>query len=166
MRIHTFQHMAVVVACICSSLTSTTAFAPVVPGRSCGLSNTHQAAVFGTLVARPNELITTNNNRLTSNALTSATTTSLYSSTDGRETGFYLMGFILALWIWLFSIPPEFRRARFCSAEDTAVYEQCWTVQTWTSGVADYYKGGGGFNLDFSIDPATLEENAEMFGTK
>jgi hypothetical protein len=72
------------------------------------------------------------------------------------------MGIVLALCIWLFSIPTEFRRAHLCSDEDAAVYEQCWTLGQWTDGVADYYKKGGGVNFDFSIDPATLEENAEL----
>jgi hypothetical protein len=29
------------------------------------------------------------------------------------------------------------------------------TTDEWTSGIADYYKNGGGVHFDFSIDPKT-----------
>mmetsp|Transcript_6931 Transcript_6931/g.9792 ORF Transcript_6931/g.9792 Transcript_6931/m.9792 type:complete len:166 (-) Transcript_6931:44-541(-) len=159
----------IVIACLCSVMsTGTTAFAPLSGGVSSRreLLNTNNA--FGIVwqqqqqQQQPQQLTTSMSRIATSTS--SSTTTSLYSTTDGRESGFYLMGIVVALWIWLFSIPPEFRRARFCTEADTAIYDQCWTVQSWSSGVADYYKNGGGIKFDFSIDPATLEENAEKFG--
>jgi hypothetical protein len=99
-----------------------------------------------------------------------STTTLFYDNNDGdrvkkmggMDKGTYIFVFVFAVCIWVFSIPTEFRRARFCSEEQSAQYPQCKTFGQWTSGVADYYKGGGGVKFDFSIDPATLEENAEL----
>jgi putative exporter of polyketide antibiotics len=101
---------------------------------------------------------------------TVSTTTLFYDNYDGdsvgkmggRNEGAVIFAVVFAVCIWVFSIPTEFRRARFCSEEQSATYAQCKTVGQWTSGVAAYYKSGGGVKFDFSIDPATLEENAEL----
>jgi hypothetical protein len=99
-----------------------------------------------------------------------STTTLFYDNNDGDQVkkmggmdeGAVIFTVVFAVCVWIFSIPTEFRRARFCSEEQSATYAQCKTVGQWTSGVADYYKNGGGVKFDFSIDPATLEENAEL----
>ncbi|GAX24180.1 hypothetical protein FisN_4Lh269 [Fistulifera solaris] len=91
---------------------------------------------------------------------TPSTSTSLfnarYDGTAGR--GLVLFGFVLFLCVWLFSIPPEFRRAYFCSpaCEENPIYcNDCVTPKEWVSGIVEYYQNGGGIQFDFSIDPKT-----------
>ena len=78
-----------------------------------------------------------------------------YYKETGLYEGYYLLGIVMIVAIWLFSIPVEYRRANICSEEQTRSYpdSNCMTVQTWTSGIAQYYKNGGGIQFDFSIDP-------------
>lgn len=73
----------------------------------------------------------------------------------GLKEGFVLFGIVLLLNVWLFSVPPEYRRARFCSEEDVALYpdSKCTTFKAWRTGIMDYYANGGGVQFDFSIDP-------------
>ena len=56
--------------------------------------------------------------------------------------------------IWLFSIPTEFRRAKFCSAEQVRLYpdSKCMTSEMWIGGIKEYYANGGGLKFDFSIE--------------
>jgi hypothetical protein len=86
----------------------------------------------------------------------------------GLKRGRVLEIIAVALAVWLFTIPAEFRRAKFCSELETTMYTECYTPKQWIGGVADYYKGGGGIAFDFSIDQKTLENNAalknELFG--
>jgi hypothetical protein len=73
----------------------------------------------------------------------------------GIDRGLPLLGFAFLLSAWFFTIPPEFRRARFC-ASDLCVSlrcNDCMTVNEWTTGIKDYYQNGGGIHWDFSIDP-------------
>lgn len=78
---------------------------------------------------------------------TSTTTTlfnARYDGTSGR--GLVLFGFTIFLCVWLFSIPPEFRRAYFCSpaCEENPMYcNDCVTPQQWVSGIVEYYQNGG-----------------------
>eukprot|EP00977_Amphora_coffeiformis_P014087 scaffold3849_cov179-Amphora_coffeaeformis.AAC.25 len=83
---------------------------------------------------------------------------------DGTGAGIYILALAVGISAWLFTIPPEFRRAYICPTEDYCLQdhslcEDCTTWGEWFSGVADYYKEGGGIQWDFSIDPKTLEEN-------
>jgi hypothetical protein len=84
----------------------------------------------------------------------------------GSGRGKVIQVIVLAVCVWSFSIPPEFRRARFCTTtgcvENRASCNDCVTFSEWKIKVVDYYKGGGGVNFDFSIDPATKEANKEM----
>jgi hypothetical protein len=84
----------------------------------------------------------------------------------GSGRGKIIQVIVLAVCVWSFSIPPEFRRARFCTTsrcvESRASCNDCVTFSEWKVKVVDYYKGGGGVNFDFSIDPATKEANKEM----
>lgn len=84
------------------------------------------------------------------------------ADTGGMQRGAVLMAIVMTICVWMFSIPPEFRRAKLCDEKQSAVYAQCQTPQQWTQGVADYYKNGGGIHFDFSIDPGTLAENEEL----
>jgi hypothetical protein len=83
---------------------------------------------------------------------------------DGADRGRYLFALVFLICIWQFSIPPSFRRAKFCPS--TCVKERslcrtssCVTFGEWTSDVVQYYRDGGGIQWDFSIDPKTLAEN-------
>ncbi len=76
----------------------------------------------------------------TSNSLFNAR----YDGTSGR--GLVLFGFVMFLCVWLFSIPPEFRRAYFCSpaCEENPIYcNDCVTPKEWVSGIVEYYQNGG-----------------------
>ncbi len=88
---------------------------------------------------------------------------------DGSERGYVLQVIVVAICVWSFSIPTEFRRASFCPTtrcvENRASCNDCVTFSEWKIKVIDYYKGGGGVNFDFSIDPATKEANKEMMDT-
>ena len=72
----------------------------------------------------------------------------------GLKEGSIIMILVLILNVWIFSIPPEYRRARICSEEDARLYPErkCTTIQEWTKGISDYYANGGGVEFDFSIE--------------
>lgn len=78
----------------------------------------------------------------------------------GLGRGEVILPFVLAICIWMFSIPPEFRRARICPTAVTSA--DCVTGAQWMEDVQNYYKNGGGIQWDFSIDPKTLEENKQL----
>jgi hypothetical protein len=87
-------------------------------------------------------------------------------SQDGSGRGKVLLAAVFAACVWLFSIPPEFRRAFICPTDactsNRAACNQCVTTDEWTTGIKDYYRNGGGVRFDFSIDPRTLEKNKEF----
>ena len=95
-------------------------------------------------------------------------------SYDGADRGKYIFAVVLFICIWQFSIPPTFRRAKFCppacARERTLCRNQCVTFQEWSNDIVEYYKNGGGVQWDFSIDPKTLAENEKfvqnLFGSK
>lgn len=76
---------------------------------------------------------------------------------DGQGRGKYIMSFVLFLCIWIFSIPPEFRRAHICTTSAATIRSDCVSLGDWTQQVGDYYKGGGGVHFDFSIDQSTKD---------
>ena len=73
---------------------------------------------------------------------------------QGIGAGTVIFGVVLLLNIWSFSIPVEFRRAKFCSAEQVAekVDVHCMTTDQWFGGIANYYENGGGVHFDFSVE--------------
>ena len=74
------------------------------------------------------------------------------------------MAFVLLLNLWMFSIPPEFRRAQLCSETQTrSENSECITFGTWKGRIQEYYANGGGIQFDFSVDPKTIEANKEEF---
>jgi len=77
------------------------------------------------------------------------------SDPTGRKRGLILLPIVLLIAIWLFSIPPEFRRARICSEQQVIDNpgSKCITGENWVKGVQEYYRNGGGVEFDFSIDP-------------
>ncbi|KAL3826764.1 hypothetical protein ACHAXA_000590 [Cyclostephanos tholiformis] len=91
-----------------------------------------------------------------------STTTSLrmnFSPPDDNDTGGLGRGKILLVLamivnVWLFSIPPEFRRSRFCTDEDVSLHPEkhCTTFGAWRTGITEYYAKGGGIKFDFSIE--------------
>ena len=83
---------------------------------------------------------------------------------DGADRGRYLFALVFFICIWQFSIPPSFRRAKFCppacvKERSLCRTSTCVTFGEWTSDIAQYYRDGGGIQWDFSIDPNTLAEN-------
>jgi hypothetical protein len=89
------------------------------------------------------------------------------SSYDGVGRGRYIFVVVLFICIWQFSIPPTFRRAKFCPPacvqERTLCRNPCVTLEEWTNDIVEYYRNGGGIQWDFSIDPNTLAENQQFF---
>lgn len=63
--------------------------------------------------------------------------------------GAVLLGLVLLVNVWLFSIPPEFRRAEICLRESAS---DCVKLQDWASQIKAYYDAGGGVVFDFSIE--------------
>ncbi len=75
---------------------------------------------------------------------------------SGQRRGLILFPLVLLFTVWLFTIPPEFRRAHICSEQQVIDYPgKCITPDTWINGVKEYYRNGGGIEFDFSIDPGT-----------
>lgn len=72
----------------------------------------------------------------------------------GIQRGLYLMGIVFFINVWIFSIPPEFRRAKICSEEQVRLFPDsgCVTADKWVDGIKEYYANGGGINFDFSIE--------------
>jgi len=62
--------------------------------------------------------------------------------------GTALFAGVLLINVWLFTLPPSFRRQELCLARTST---NCQSLPEFVSSVADYYKGGGGIVLDFSI---------------
>jgi len=85
--------------------------------------------------------------------------------TAGGGRGLVLFGFVLLVNVWLFSVPPSFRRAYICPTprceQNRPACKDCVTGEEWKNGIVDYYRNGGGIQFDFSIDPATLEANKQ-----
>jgi hypothetical protein len=83
---------------------------------------------------------------------------------SGQQRGAVILPIVLLLCIWMFSIPPEFRRAKICTTKEQSVRlsTNCMTGDQWMTGVQEYYQNGGGIHFDFSIDPATLADNEEL----
>jgi len=78
---------------------------------------------------------------------------------DGTGRGLAIFAVVLTICVWLFSIPPEFRRAHFCVVEEcvqerTKCYD-CVTLSEWTTGIQEYYKNGGGIEFDFTVAEET-----------
>ncbi len=78
---------------------------------------------------------------------------------DGTARGFALFSLVLAACVWLFSIPPEFRRAHFCfvekCVEERSKCYDCVTMSEWMDGVTEYYQKGGGVQFDFTVAEET-----------
>jgi hypothetical protein len=103
--------------------------------------------------------------------------TSIIMSSTGPNAGLdgtgprgqIILAIALLITIWLFSIPPEFRRAHVCTVErcvaNRASCNDCQTFDEIRDGIVQYYKSGGGIQFDFSIDPTTIEKNKEFMKT-
>jgi hypothetical protein len=61
----------------------------------------------------------------------------------GIDRGVYLWAIVIAINIWFFSIPVEFRRTKICNEADSRDYPtKCMTSKQFTTGIAEYYKNG------------------------
>jgi hypothetical protein len=157
--------LALVLLSFSSTTTTTTAFCPSTP-----YSKT-------VVVSRRNN---NNNNHHHSNAVSQAppslnrSFTQLFErkkgeykgTNDGTGRGLIFQAFVLGICIWLFTVPPEFRRTYFCPAdiycqEEGSCQRECVTYDQFFQNVGDYYKNGGGIQWDFSIDPKTKQVNQE-----
>jgi hypothetical protein len=73
---------------------------------------------------------------------------------DGSIGGTYFMAVVLLVNVWIFSIPPEYRRAHLYPEGNAGLYSdpKGITAKDWAAGVAQYYANGGGIKFDFSIE--------------
>lgn len=73
----------------------------------------------------------------------------------GMKRGLVLFPLMILVSIWMFSIPPEYRRAKICTEQQVIDNpgSKCITAGNWISGIQDYYRNGGGVEFDFTIDP-------------
>ncbi len=75
---------------------------------------------------------------------------------DSEKRGTILLGFVLLLNVWIFSIPTELRRGHFCFTENCSLNRarcnDCLTFPEWFGEVRSYYANGGGINFDFSVE--------------
>jgi hypothetical protein len=104
---------------------------------------------------------------MAASAISTTTPTRLYNSSapdpGGMRRGLIIFPIVFLLNVWMFTIPPEFRRTKICNDEQSQLYpNQCMTMPQWMNGVKEYYKNGGGIHFDFSIDPNTLADNEEL----
>lgn len=73
-----------------------------------------------------------------------------------QQNGVIVLGGVLAICVWLFSVPPDIRRANICSDERSS---DCVELPVLARRVARHYETCGReaspacFALDFSIDP-------------
>jgi hypothetical protein len=86
----------------------------------------------------------------------------------GMKRGIPLLFSVLLICVWFFTIPPEFRRQRYCGSsnyclENRAECNNCKTVGELQKDIQDYYRNGGGIKWDFSIDPVTKAEFDSKF---
>lgn len=73
----------------------------------------------------------------------------------GLKRGRILLPLVFGIGVWFFTVPPEFRRARFCTEEQVVANpdSKCITMGDWVSNLKEYYSNGGGIQWDFSVDP-------------
>jgi hypothetical protein len=116
-----------------------------------------------------NGMLLSKNDHITFVSRSIATTTKIMMSSEVDGTGArgqIIFSLALVGCIWLFSIPPEFRRAHICGSErcvaNRAACSDCQTFEEIKDGISQYYKNGGGIQFDFSIDPKTIEQNNEF----
>jgi hypothetical protein len=82
----------------------------------------------------------------------------LKAQVDGTGRGLVIQGIVLALCIWIFSIPPEFRRAHICPdscLENREMCYDCVSAEEWRTGISEYYKNGGGIQFNFEVAQET-----------
>ena len=74
--------------------------------------------------------------------------------TLGTSRGIILLGIVFLINVWLFSIPTELRRNKFCSEEQVMLYPEskCITFDTWVNEITSYHSNGGGIQFDFTIE--------------
>ena len=81
------------------------------------------------------------------------------SKIDGSGRGTVIQVFVLAICVWIFTIPPEFRRAYICQTDgciaERSKCNDCVTPSEWREGIAEYYKNGGGIEWNFEIGEQT-----------
>lgn len=80
---------------------------------------------------------------------------------DGAGRGLVILGIVVAICVWIFSIPPEFRRAHICTTDECVASRascyDCVTLQEWTDDIGNYYRNGGGIQFDFTVAEETKQ---------
>jgi hypothetical protein len=140
-------NVALTVGFICFQAEQSDAFAS--PSLVVGRRNTGTPQVFD---ATFNPALTPST--ASSTALFAEPPTKKTADPLGIQRGLYIIGVVMFVNVWIFSIPPEFRRAKICTEEQVIAFPNsgCMTSQTWASGIKECYANGGGVNFDFTID--------------
>ena len=75
------------------------------------------------------------------------------NSIIGIDRGWYILSLAVAVSVWFFTIPVEFRRTKICTEIQTQENpDKCMTSKQFTSGIADYYSNGKGQRWDGADD--------------
>ena len=125
------------------------------------VSHPHQFAKPATTITPRSFDNKSTNYHLTSSGVAAVSSTRLQAQVnDGSGRGVPILLIVLLGCVWMFTIPPEFRRAYICPDACAKVENQaaptcqtCITGEEWVNGIKEYYANGGGIQWDFSIDP-------------
>jgi hypothetical protein len=144
-----FFKLAIAVLLICSQIQAGYSFVP------------HRSAASTTPVSRPWTSQWRPDSTVYTRQVQPLFQSSNPNSVDGTGRGLYIFAAVLGVCVWLFSIPPEFRRAHFCAVErcvqNRAKCYDCVTFSEWKDGVSEYYESGGGVQFDFTVAEETKE---------
>jgi hypothetical protein len=144
-----FSKLAIAVLLICSQIQTGYSFVP------------HRSAASTTPVSRPWTSQWRPDSTIYTRQVQPLFQSSNPNSVDGTGRGLYIFAAVLGACVWLFSIPPEFRRAHFCAIErcvqNRAKCYDCVTFSEWKDGVSEYYENGGGVQFDFTVAEETKD---------
>jgi hypothetical protein len=149
-------------AVLLQSLQSTRAFAVLQHAKTVRLTAASDCTIISSTASRycPSRSSVVATTTPTTSSVSVTTTTTLWgemsrdADVDGlKNAPFILLGAVV-LGIWLFSVPSDYRRARLCSEQQVIDNpgSRCMTFETWSNGIVDYYKNGGGVNFDFTVE--------------
>ena len=83
---------------------------------------------------------------------------------QAQQRGAAVLGAVLFICAWFFTVPPEIRRSHICLTEDTT---GCVTFGSFTQSIAEHYAtcssdGVPCVQFDLSVDPKSVEIFSEI----
>lgn len=149
-------HLILALLSLGMRLQRTGAFVPLVVQAGTAMRTAATAASAGVVRVASDRKTTSSSrsSRSSSSVITVRAEMNSDTDVDGLKNAPYILAFVFALSVWSFSIPPDFRRARFCSEQQVIDNpgSRCTTFEDWRDGIVEYYKNGGGVQFDFSVE--------------